>query len=57
MEAEEIKNIRLSLGLSKQTFAERVGVNLGTIYRWEAGKFKPHKVFAKAMRKLADTEG
>lgn len=39
-----IKKLRLKLGLSLQEFAQRVGVkNVATVKNWEDGKYLPRK--------------
>lgn len=37
MTPDELKHIRLSLGLSQARLAECLGVRSNTVYRWEAG--------------------
>lgn len=39
--AQEIKNVRLSLGMTQITFAEVMGVSPKTVEAWEAGTNKP----------------
>ena len=39
--AEQIKEVRLSLGMTQVTFAEVMGVSLKTVEAWEAGTNKP----------------
>lgn len=41
MTAQEIKQLRLDLGLTQQALAEQVGVAVTTVHRWEAGKRRP----------------
>lgn len=40
-QAEQIKEIRASTGLSQQKFAEKTGVPVRTILSWETGDRKP----------------
>lgn len=40
-EAQEIKKVRLSLGMTQITFAEVMGVSVKTVEAWEAGTNKP----------------
>jgi DNA-binding transcriptional regulator YiaG len=49
MDKEEIKELRNILGLSQQEFANKIGVGIATITRWEIGKCKPSRM---ANRKL-----
>ena len=39
--AEEIKDVRLSLGMTQITFAQVMGVSVKTVEAWEAGTNKP----------------
>ena len=41
---ERIKSLRQSLGLSQKAFAERLGISLRTLQRWERGESKPSKM-------------
>lgn len=40
-DADQIKELRLSLGMTQTTFAQVVGVSPKTIEAWEAGTNKP----------------
>ncbi len=40
-DADEIKEIRLSFGMTQMTFAEVMGVSVKTVEAWEAGTNKP----------------
>ncbi len=45
MNAEEIKKIRLSLNLTQEEFAKKIGVSKNTIYNYENGsKIPPSKI-------------
>lgn len=41
MNREEIKALRVSLRLTQGEFAEKLGVDLNTVSRWETGTKKP----------------
>ncbi len=41
MTAEEIKALRIRLGLSQEKFGAEVGVSTQTVCHWETGKHKP----------------
>lgn len=41
-EAQEIKDVRVSLGMTQVTFAEVMGVSVKTVEAWEAGTNKPN---------------
>jgi len=51
MTGEEIKALRLEMGLSQEAFAHVVGVSLQTIGRWESGNSKPNQLAIKTLRK------
>ena len=38
---ERIKQIRKTLGLKQREFAEKIGVNTGTVGQWESGTGRP----------------
>jgi|FLYL01.1.fsa_nt_gi transcriptional regulator with XRE-family HTH domain len=38
---EQIKELRKSLGMSQQEFAQTLGVGVATVSRWETGEAKP----------------
>ena len=41
MDAQEIKALRLALGLTQTQLAARLGVAANTVYRWETGHTHP----------------
>lgn len=50
---ERVKGIRIALGLTQQDFADRVGVNINMVQRWEAGA-RPTK--GPVLKRLLDAE-
>ena len=50
--AEEIRALRLQLGLSQEAFARRLDTALATVSRWESGKRKPKGLYLKALQEL-----
>jgi DNA-binding transcriptional regulator YiaG len=52
MNAQEIKDLRVNLGLSQEAFAHLVGVSFGTINRWERGVFKPSRLALEQIKSL-----
>lgn len=38
--------------MTRGEFAERMGVSVMTVYRWERGDSTPHKVFIEKMEEL-----
>lgn len=53
MKAEEIKLLRLKLGMSQQEFAVKLGATIPCIYRWESG-LPPSKMAMKLLHLLKD---
>ncbi len=49
---EEIKWLRKSLTLTQKQFAEKLGVHVVTIIRWESGSFRPSKMAMVALNNL-----
>jgi putative transcriptional regulator len=52
-QADEIRSIRNSTGLTQRTFAEYMGVSIKTVEAWEAGRNRPE---GAACRLLALTK-
>ncbi len=52
MDPFEIKEARVSLGLTQEEFAEKLGVTFASVNRWENGNAKPHRSRIKAIRAL-----
>jgi DNA-binding transcriptional regulator YiaG len=56
----EIRRLRQRLGLAQRVLAAKVGVELGTITRWENGRSTPRFLANERLRELqrqAETEG
>lgn len=57
MTKEEIKALRVKLGLTQTEFGLKIGVALNTVNGWEMGKHTPSKLALKALRQLkSETE-
>ncbi len=41
MTPDEIRDLRLRLGLSQEALARRMGVSMNTVARWEGGSRRP----------------
>ena len=48
----DIKTVRRKLGLTQEKFAQRLGVSLMTVRRWERGKCKPLPAIQKVIDRL-----
>jgi DNA-binding transcriptional regulator YiaG len=55
IDGEWVKALRKRLGLTQTEFAERLGVSLPSITRWELNQFRPTKLAANALLHLAAT--
>ncbi len=49
LDKEEIRKLRAEAGFTQMDFAQKVGVSITTISRWETGLSKPSKL---ALEKL-----
>ena len=52
MTGEEIKALRLRLGLTQAELGEAIGVFWNTVSRWEAGKMEPATLALRALAEL-----
>jgi len=52
MRADDIRRIRLSLSMSQQRFAERLGVSITTVNRWERGRSNPSPLALTRLRRM-----
>ncbi|MCK9369862.1 helix-turn-helix domain-containing protein [Candidatus Dojkabacteria bacterium] len=50
--AKEIKDLRDSLGLTQEQFAQKLGVTFSTVFRWEHSKSPPSPLAQKALNDL-----
>lgn len=56
--AEKVRRLRSALGLSQSALARRLGVEVLTVKRWEAGKAQPREKILKRLEELeASLEG
>ena len=53
MKADEIKALRVSIGVTQAELAEKVGVNVQTVQAWEQKRSKPSRLARRALAKLA----
>ncbi len=52
MNIEQLKQIRINLGLSQEDFGHLLGVTGATINRWERGAFKPSKLAVEKIKTI-----
>ena len=51
---ERLRRIRKGLGLTQGQLAERLGVTLLTVHRWETGKSRPQRLARQRLRELEE---
>ncbi len=56
MTGSEVRRVRRQLGLTQGEFAERIGVHLVTVSRWERGEMGIRESAARLIRLLAKIE-
>jgi len=45
----QVREMRRHVGLTQQAFAEALGVSLGTVHRWEAGRSQPQRSWSRLL--------
>ncbi|MCP4682420.1 MAG: helix-turn-helix transcriptional regulator [Desulfobacterales bacterium] len=50
-----IKEIRVSLGLTQEQFAAKIGVTFSTVNRWENGRGAPSPLALRQINKFSKT--
>jgi len=48
----DVVRLRSRLGLSQKKFAEKLGVSLSSIEKWETGQHKPRGLSLRALERL-----
>lgn len=56
MNPEDIKSIRLSLGVTQEKFAHLLGTTVVSVCRWESGKTKPSRLYIKELKELKNAK-
>ena len=51
-----LKELREKKGLTREDLASMIGVSLVSIYNWESGKRRMHKVFQKKIEKILEVK-
>lgn len=54
MLGEQIKELRIKLGLTQEEFAHRLGVTLCTVNRWENNKSIPSRLAIRQLEKIME---
>lgn len=47
-----IRKLRKKKGWTVEDVASKIGVSAITVYRWESGKSKPHRIFQKELERI-----
>jgi DNA-binding transcriptional regulator YiaG len=47
--AEEIRDLRRSLGMSQEAFAQHLGVSVSSVRDWEQKRRRPRGLYARAL--------
>ena len=55
MDKEQIKSIRVELGMTQEGFAYALGTTVATVNRWENGHVKPSKIWIRQIRRLLES--
>ena len=55
MNGNQIKTLRLSMGLTQEEFAHRLGVTLCTVNRWENNRVVPSRLAVKQLQNMTST--
>jgi len=53
MNAQQIKELRLKLGLTQSAFAYKMSTTVTTLSRWENGHSKPSPMAKKLLKRIA----
>jgi DNA-binding transcriptional regulator YiaG len=54
---EQIKALRLKMGMTQRQFAACIGAQRNSVWRWEAGIHPASPLLDKLLRLLADEQG
>lgn len=55
--AEQIRELRRSLGLSQEAFAQHLGVSVSSVRDWEQKRRKPRGLYAKVLEEQLTSGG
>jgi putative transcriptional regulator len=54
---ELIRRLRRDLGLTQEDFAHELGITVGTVNRWENGRFRPSRLARATLVEFAERRG
>jgi len=55
--SEFIRQLRQQLGMTQEEFAHALGITVGTVNRWENGRFRPSKLAKATILEFARRHG
>lgn len=55
--SQNIRQIRQQLGMTQEEFAHALGITVGTVNRWENGRFRPSKLAKATILEFARRHG
>ncbi len=55
--SEFIRQLRRQIGMTQEEFAHALGITVGTVNRWENGRFKPSKLARATILEFARRHG
>jgi len=55
--SQYIRHIRQQLGMTQEEFAHALGITVGTVNRWENGRFRPSKLARATILEFARRHG
>ena len=53
--ADKIRELRRSLGMSQEAFAQHLGVSVSSVRDWEQKRRRPRGLYAKALQQQFDS--
>ncbi len=55
--SQYIRQIRQQIGMTQEEFAHALGITVGTVNRWENGRFRPSKLAKATILEFARRHG
>ena len=55
--SEFVRSLRRELKMTQEEFAHELGITVGTVNRWENGRFRPSKLARATLLEFAERHG
>ena len=55
--SEFVRGLRRELKMTQEEFAHELGITVGTVNRWENGRFRPSKLARATLLEFAERHG